>query len=81
MPGKCGLLVQYFLSHGVKAFGIERLTEIEHENIEECDWLEYAFGKRRWGTVMSNNAFSNHFRYVGGRMRRAADRYLPAEVS
>lgn len=58
--GKEANLVKYFLKQGVDAFGIDRFSFTD-KNLEQSDWLEYDYGVEKWGTIVSNLGFSNHF--------------------
>jgi len=60
--GVNGHLVNYLNRHGVDAYGIDR-NVIPNSNFETADWLEYNYGKERWGTIVSNLGFSNHFNH------------------
>lgn len=58
--GEHGWLVEYLHNHHLNAFGIDRL----HENgayYKNQDWLEFDYGLEKWGTVLANLSFSNHF--------------------
>ena len=58
--GKDGLLVNYLKNQGVEIFGIDRF-KFTASNLITTDWLEYDYGKEKWGTIVSNLGFSNHF--------------------
>lgn len=60
--GKQGLLVNYLQNQGIEAFGIDRF-KFTTSNLITVDWLEYDFGKEKWGTIVSNLGFSNHFNH------------------
>ncbi|MBN2747517.1 MAG: class I SAM-dependent methyltransferase [Bacteroidales bacterium] len=58
--GKHGYLVKYLRKLGYKAVGFDRLCD----NSEFCynsDWFDFDFQTERWGTIISNISFSNHF--------------------
>lgn len=57
-----GSLVHFLRSRGIEAFGIERFTGTSPYIINH-DWLEFDYGRNRWGTVISHLGFSNHFRH------------------
>ena len=60
--GKNGELVQYLRKSGIKAFGFDRSVN----NTEFCidaDWFDYQYGNEKWGTIISNLGFSNHFNH------------------
>lgn len=58
--GKQGYLVNYFLKQKIECIGIDRLS-FNNSNLINADWLEYNYGKDKWGTIISNLGFSNHF--------------------
>ncbi len=58
--GVQGFLVKYLRSNGVEAYGIDRLVQPE-SFLSTADWLEYNYGNSKWGTIISNLGFSNHF--------------------
>lgn len=60
--GKHGTLVGYFRQLGFDATGIDRFTFPEATLINS-DWLEFAYGTEKWGTITSNLGFSNHFKH------------------
>lgn len=57
--GKNGSLVKSLLEDGYDAFGIDRFSEASH--IEKTDWFTFDYGVKKWGTIISNLGFSNHF--------------------
>jgi len=57
-------LVQYLREAGIEAFGIDRnVRKRSSPFLFNGNWLEYGFGRERWGTVISHMAFSNHFQH------------------
>ncbi len=60
--GKEGLLVNYLKIQGIEIFGIDRF-KFTTSNLRTTDWLEYDYGKEKWGTIVSNLGFSNHFNH------------------
>lgn len=58
--GKQANLVNYLSDKGIDAFGIDRFAE-NSSSIIKADWLEYDYGNLKWGTIISNLGFSNHF--------------------
>lgn len=60
--GKNGELVKYLRKSGIEAFGFDRSIT----NTEFCidtDWFDYHYGNDKWGTIISNLGFSNHFNH------------------
>lgn len=53
-------LVKYIRDKGIEAYGIDRFVT-ETLFTESTDWLEYDYGTNKWGTIISNLGFSNHF--------------------
>jgi hypothetical protein len=60
--GKNGNLVKYLCGQGIDARGIDRFS-FSKGNLFNADWLEFNYGTARWGTIISNLAFSNHFKH------------------
>ena len=60
--GSGGNLVSYLRYHGLDARGFDRFAE-EKPYLEKNDWFGFDFGKSQWGTLVSNLAFSHHFRH------------------
>lgn len=58
--GEKGILVHYLREKGLDAYGIDRFSS-DSDFTQNTDWLEYNYGKNRWGTIISNLGFSNHF--------------------
>ncbi len=61
----CGLnghLVNYLKKQEIEVYGIDRF-KFTSSNLITSDWLEYDYGKEKWGTVISNLGFSNHFNH------------------
>lgn len=60
--GSNGHLVNYLKNQGIEVYGIDRFT-LQTSNLMTTDWLEYDYGKEKWGTIVSNLGFSNHFNH------------------
>ena len=60
--GKQGSLVKYLNNVGIETYGIDRFS-FEEDNLINSDWLEYDYGNKKWGTIISNLGFSNHFNH------------------
>ena len=60
--GKQGNLIKYFKTNGIEAYGIDRFT-FDDNDLINSDWLEYDYGIAKWGTIISNLGFSNHFKH------------------
>jgi len=61
----CGInghLVNYLKNQGIEAYGIDRF-KFSASHLITSDWLEYDYGTEKWGTVVSNLGFSNHFNH------------------
>ena len=61
----CGIkghLVHYLKNQGIEVYGIDRF-KFPGSNLISADWLEYDYGKEKWGTIVSNLGFSNHFHH------------------
>ncbi len=60
--GKNGELVKFLRKSGIEAFGFDRsITSSEFCN--DSDWFDYHYGYEKWGTIISNLSFSNHFNH------------------
>lgn len=60
--GMQGNLVTHLRENGIEAYGIDRFARNDPFLIKS-DWFEYEFGKNKWGTIISNLGFSNHFKH------------------
>ncbi len=60
--GSKGYLVNYFRDQGIEAYGIDR-SRFNTSNLITTDWLEFDYGIKKWGTIISNIGFSNHFNH------------------
>jgi SAM-dependent methyltransferase len=60
--GKDARLVKFLRSEGFDAYGVDRF-QTQSEFVFEADWLEFVYGIRKWGTIISNLGFSNHFHH------------------
>jgi len=60
--GRNGYLANYLKSQGIEIYGIDRF-KFQTSNLITVDWLEYDYGKEKWGTIVSNLGFSNHFNH------------------
>ncbi|MDR2947585.1 MAG: class I SAM-dependent methyltransferase [Prevotella sp.] len=58
--GKAATLVKFLREKGVEAIGIDRFPS-EFPYLHNIDWLDYDYEKNKWGTIISNLGFSNHF--------------------
>jgi len=60
--GKQGNLVKYLNKLGIETHGIDRFSFTDN-NLTNSDWLEYNYGIEKWGVIISNLGFSNHFKH------------------
>lgn len=58
--GKEGNLVSHLRKNGFESYGIDRFSD-DSPFLEKADWLNYEYGIERWGAIVSNLGFSNHF--------------------
>ncbi|WP_052738891.1 class I SAM-dependent methyltransferase [Pontibacter korlensis] len=77
--GSQAFLVKLLRSMGVEAYGIDRnVTPTEY--LLQSDWFEFDLVPERWGTIISNLGFSNHFQHhhlrAGGDYTRYARRFM-----
>ena len=77
--GRQGNLVKYLRGEGIEAHGFDRLPE-NLPFLTSGDWLEYPYGVSKWGTIVSNLGFSNHFYHhhlrEDGDFLRYAEKYM-----
>ncbi|WP_051697610.1 hypothetical protein [Prevotella sp. 10(H)] len=60
--GKAANLVKYLRENCIEAFGIDRFPN-DSPYIENANWLDYDYVVNKWGAIISNLGFSNHFRH------------------
>jgi hypothetical protein len=60
--GKQGNLVRFLQQKNIAAFGLDRFS-FDNQNLISADWLEYRYESKKWGTIISNLGFSNHFKH------------------
>lgn len=60
--GMQGNLVTHLRKNGIEAYGIDRFAKND-PFLSKSDWFEYEFEKNKWGTIISNLGFSNHFKH------------------
>jgi hypothetical protein len=60
--GKLGNLVLFLRQNGIDACGFDRFA-YDNAALTNSDWFEYGFEKNKWGTIISNLGFSNHFQH------------------
>jgi hypothetical protein len=77
--GKDGSLVKSLIKDNYDAHGIDRFSS-SLPNFENADWLSYNYGIKKWGTIVSNLGFSNHFVHHhlrnDGNIHQYAKKYL-----
>jgi hypothetical protein len=77
--GKQALLVNYLRRKGMEAFGTDRFETL-NKFCQPTDWLEFDYGNKRWGTIISHLGFSNHFNHhhlrIDGNFREYALAYM-----
>lgn len=55
-------LIRHLRQYNVRVYGIDRYKTAA-PGIAESDWLTHDFGVEKWGTIISNMSFSNHFHH------------------
>lgn len=60
--GKQKNLVKYLSEKGIDVYGIDRFPFTDN-NLYNSDWLDFEYGVEKWGTIVSNLGFSNHFKH------------------
>ncbi|NTW23840.1 MAG: class I SAM-dependent methyltransferase [Lentimicrobium sp.] len=77
--GRQGNLVKYLREEGIEAYGFDRLPD-DLSYLTSADWLEYPYGESKWGTIVSNLGFSNHFHHhhlrEDGDFLKYAEKYM-----
>jgi hypothetical protein len=77
--GRQGNLVKYLRAEGVEAYGFDRL-HADLPFLTSADWLEFQYGASKWGTIISNLGFSNHFHHhhlrEDGDFLKYAEKYI-----
>ena len=72
-------LVNYLRDNGIEAYGIDRFDN-DNPYYFKTDWLEYNFDIQKWGGLISNLGFSNHFVHhnqrADGNFRGYANKYM-----
>jgi hypothetical protein len=72
-------LVNYLRDNGINAWGIDRFDN-ENPRYIKSDWLEYPFEPQKWGSIISNLGFSNHFTHhnlrADGNFKEYAQKYM-----
>lgn len=68
--GKTGNLVNSLRKDGFEAYGIDRFSD-KAVYLNKRNWLEFDYGIEKWGTIVSNMSFSNHF--VHNHLRKDGD--------
>lgn len=72
-------LVNFLRDNGIEAYGIDRFDN-ENPFYYKTDWLEYNFNIQKWGSLISNLGFSNHFihhnKRSDGNFREYAQKYM-----
>lgn len=58
--GKQGNTVNYLRQTGIEAYGFDRFAT-DSFCFKKSDWFDFNFEKDKWGTIISNLGFSNHF--------------------
>lgn len=60
--GQHGNLVLYLRQNGIEAYGFDRFT-LDTSYLVNSDWFEFEYGLDKWGTIISNLGFTNHFKH------------------
>ena len=73
--GRNATVVSWLRLMGVEAYGIDQYLS-DSEYVQRCNWLEYDYCARQWGTIYSHMAFSNHFNRSISLADSLSERYL-----
>lgn len=60
--GRQGNLVLFLRQNSIDAYGFDRFA-YDNSALSNSDWFEYKYEKAKWGTIISNLGFSNHFQH------------------
>lgn len=60
--GSQAKFVKHIENLNIEVHGIDRF-KFTSPNLTTVDWLEYNYGVEKWGTIISNLGFSNHFNH------------------
>lgn len=72
--GTEGALVHHLREQGVDAMGID-LSATGEPPLVQADWMTFAFGESRWGSVIAHLSFTNHFVLQDRVSEEHAERY------
>ncbi|MBN1612618.1 MAG: class I SAM-dependent methyltransferase [Polyangiaceae bacterium] len=67
-------LVHYLRAYGLEAHGID-LVVPNDPPLAQADWMTYAYGVSRWGTVIAHMSFTNHFVFQDQCSEEQAEKY------
>jgi len=59
--GESALLVAHLRDSGINTWGLDRHCTVNEPWIIKHNWFEFDFEPGKWGTILSNMAFSLHF--------------------
>lgn len=72
--GKKHSLVTKLVLLGIDAYGIDQYLSSDKSIICK-NWLQYDFSSKKWGTIISHMAFTNHYRRNLNRKNDLSDNY------
>jgi len=75
--GRQGRLVSYLREQGFAAYGVDRLCP-SSSCLFRQNWLEFDYGKEKWGTILANLSFSSHF--INNYLRQDSDHIVYAKT-
>lgn len=80
--GREARLVQHLREAGLDVTGVDRAApEGQRPDVQRGDWLETAFERERWGTIIAHQSFSTHFLHHHLRGPEGARRYAQAYMT
>lgn len=74
--GSMAGLTRHLRMLDIEAYGVDRQIEKEEIYLQQMDWLEYKFETDKWGSILSNMAFTNHLHYANYHDRAQLELYL-----
>lgn len=69
-------LAHHLHARNIPVLGIDRHLEQPEAYLQQVDWFAFTFEAQKWGTVISNMAFSNHLLYAYRHDRLQLEPYL-----
>jgi len=62
--GRQAHLAKHLYTLGFDVHGIDSRLKARAPYLKQADWFDYGFETEKWGTIISNMAFTNHLNYA-----------------